>query len=206
MSTLSLTCSCGQLRGRVENAPAGDYMVCMCEDCQTYAHWLGNAENWLDEAGGSAVFQTYPAAVNIEAGENHLACAQLSPSGPYRWYASCCRTPIGNTMRSRRAAFVGLSHSCLQSETGELTEAIGPLRGKLFGSHAVGPITGKAHAKVPISLMLRIFPKLAKDTLIGRAKPSPFFDASGDVSRTPTVLTKEERQGLLQDVRARRVA
>jgi hypothetical protein len=35
--------------------------------------------------------------------------------GLLRWYAACCKTPIGNTLPNFRASFVGLIHSCLQN-------------------------------------------------------------------------------------------
>lgn len=30
-----------------------------------------------------------------------------------RWYASCCNTPIGNTMADPKVSFIGLIHACL---------------------------------------------------------------------------------------------
>ena len=32
-----------------------------------------------------------------------------------RWYAGCCKTPIGNTLENHKISFVGLLHNCLET-------------------------------------------------------------------------------------------
>ncbi len=48
--------------------------------------------------------------------------------GLMRWYASCCNTPIGNTMATSAMPFIGLIHACIDAPTG----ALGPIRGRAF--------------------------------------------------------------------------
>ena len=47
MTNVALSCTCGKVRGTARDVdPAyGNHIVCMCDDCQTYAHHLGRAED-----------------------------------------------------------------------------------------------------------------------------------------------------------------
>ena len=100
--TVPLACSCGAVRGVLRNANArnGSRLVCMCDDCQTYAHHLGRAGDILDAHGGTEVYQTYPARLGFTQGSEPVRCLRLSPKGLMRWHTGCCRTPIGNTFAS----------------------------------------------------------------------------------------------------------
>ena len=95
--TLALRCRCGQVKGIVSTDRAYVRATCYCKDCQAYGHFLGTEV--LDAAGGTEVAAALPAAIRFDGGLEHLACMSLSPKGIYRWYASCCDTPIGNTPR-----------------------------------------------------------------------------------------------------------
>ncbi|MGH8856217.1 MAG: DUF6151 family protein, partial [Telluria sp.] len=110
--TIALRCRCGKVRGQVDPSGVAARAVCYCKDCQAFGRFLGGGV--LDAAGGTEVEATLPAAVRFEAGMEHLACMSLSPKGLYRWYAACCRTPIGNTPRDPRTAYVGLVRACVQ--------------------------------------------------------------------------------------------
>jgi len=107
---IPIRCSCGALTGQVERTPGDDgrRLVCYCDDCQAFARFLGRADEILDEHGGSDIFQTAPARVTLTGGEQHLACMRLGPKGLLRFYASCCRTPIGNMLPNPQFPFVGL--------------------------------------------------------------------------------------------------
>ena len=97
-----LECRCGTVRGLVENGRRANPIVCYCQDCKAFAHFLGRADEILDERGGSEVVQTLPQYVTFTQGAERLTCIRLSQSGPLRWYATCCNAPIGNTAASRR--------------------------------------------------------------------------------------------------------
>ena len=73
-------------------------MLCYCSDCQAYLHYLDRAD-LLDAHGGSDVVQVAPSSLTFTQGEQHIKGLRLTETGLYRWYAGCCHTPLGNTMK-----------------------------------------------------------------------------------------------------------
>ncbi|WP_232313432.1 DUF6151 family protein [Enterovibrio coralii] len=134
MSELTIRCECGTLTGVLEDVSPkrGNHMMCYCDDCQRYARYLGDAEKWLDEWGGTEVFQVAPAKIKILTGADQLKCVRLKPKGIYRYYAKCCRTPIANTI-SYKTAFAGLPVAILHGENKDAL--LGPI------THAVMELT-----------------------------------------------------------------
>src|SRR5688500_7644860 len=130
---LPVRCSCGALRAvaRGVSARRGNHVVCYCDDCQSFAHFLERAGETLDAHGGTEIFHTSPARLEFTSGAARLACMRLTPNGMLRWYASCCRTPIGNTLPTPRIPFVGLIVRCIERSDGRsLDEALGPIRAR----------------------------------------------------------------------------
>src|SRR5262249_14193468 len=99
---LPLRCECGHVRGVAsEVSPStGCRVVCYSKNCQAFARFLERAAV-LDAAGGTDIFQMPPGRMKITAGMHAVRCLRLSNRGIYRWYADCCRTPIGNTAGPR---------------------------------------------------------------------------------------------------------
>jgi hypothetical protein len=98
-SDVPLRCRCRHVRGvAIDVSPSSGFrFVCYCEDCQAFARFLGRADV-LDWAGGTDIFQMPPGRVKLTSGMDAMRCLRLSPkSRVLRWYADCCRTPIGNT-------------------------------------------------------------------------------------------------------------
>ena len=191
---LNLRCRCGQLRGRVDTARVAARAVCYCKDCQAYGRFLGG-EGILDAAGGTEVAATLPAAVRFEAGVEHLACMSLSPKGLNRWYAGCCRTPIGNTPREPRTAYVGLVRACLDAPDAELDRALGASVCRAETQSAQAPVasTGLRTARA----VLEIGWMLMKARLGGGYRDNPFFRPGTDEPvQAPQVLSLEERKAL----------
>lgn len=201
---LPLRCQCGTVRGVLHNATPrrGDRIRCYCRDCQTYAHHLDQAERVLDGHGGTGLFQTTPGGLEITQGRDQLACLRLSPKGPLRWYASCCNTPLANTLATSRIPFVALLQSAWD---GPAEEILGAKEVGVYGSHATGDRSQiKAYAAVPASIMLKVGARLLRGRLRGEHRHSPFFDAStGRPVVTPKVLDREERAAALQRSGAR---
>lgn len=203
---LPTRCSCGTLRGVASgvSAATGNRIVCYCDDCQLFAHFLGRADEILDPHGGSDIFQTSPARLRITEGAERLACMRLTPKGLLRWYADCCRTPIGNTLATHHDAFVGLIHACIdEAAAGRPLDAVlGPVRARVYGRYAKGGRTElRAHDGVPVSEILRVAGRLLVWRLRGDHRRSPFFDArTGRPRSTPYVLNASE----LRDVQATR--
>ena len=195
---LPVRCSCGALRGTVRGVSPdrGNRIVCYCDDCQSYAHYLERADEILDKHGGSDVFQLSPSRLVIGEGADRLACVRLTESGLLRWYASCCNTPIGNTLGSRQVPFVGLLHSCFDhaADGRSRDETLGPVRARVQARFAKGSRADlDAYDRGPISMLFQMAGKLLLARLRGEHAPSPFFDAgTGEPSVSPHVLSAEE--------------
>jgi hypothetical protein len=191
---MRLRCRCGKLQGEVEARQVAARAVCYCKDCQAFARFLKAEDAVLDAAGGTEVEAALPAAVRFSAGVEHLACMSLSPKGIYRWYASCCNTPVGNTPRDPKMPYVGLVRTCLDASAEELDRALGRARFSANTGSAKGPV--KATPVRAALAVARIGAALLKARLGGGYRDNPFFDASGAPVRSPRVLTREERAAL----------
>src|ERR1700723_3237916 len=103
-----LRCRCGKVRGvaRAVSPEKGSRLVCYCLDCQAFGDFL-EQPGAPDVRGGTEVFHTAPARIQITDGASELRCMRLSDKGMYRWYTECCKTPIGN-MVSPKLPFIGL--------------------------------------------------------------------------------------------------
>lgn len=195
---LPLRCSCGSLRGvaRALSASRGNRVVCYCDDCQSFAYFLERADELLDVNGGTDIFQTSPAHLEITRGKEHLACVRLAPRGMLRWHTSCCRTPIANTLASGAVPFVGLITRCLDPEAvgQSLDGVLGPVRVRVFGRYAKGDRSEfDAHDKSAPSVGFRLGRIILGARLRGDRKRSPFFDsATLERVATPRVLAAEE--------------
>jgi len=195
-----IRCRCGNLRGvaRALSPTTGNRVVCYCDDCQSFAHFLGRADEILDAHGGTDIFQTSPVRVEFDEGHEHLACMQLTPDGICRWYVSCCNTPVGNTAATSRLPFVGLVHTCLdhEAEGSSPDEQLGPVRNRVNARFARGDRSAlealSAHEKAPASMLFRLLVMVAGARLRGDHKRSPFFDANREPIATPHVLSASE--------------
>ena len=191
-STHPLRCRCGMLQGHVELSGISNRMVCYCHDCQAFARFLGRPEDVLDEQGGSEVVQTAPHRIRITHGAEHLAVMRLSDNGMLRWYAACCRTPVGNTMDRRSYPFTGLLSACL--DTLPLAPSFGPVRARANTQSATG--APKPQAFGMAGAVLRILSLVLHSRLSGRYRDTPFFTAAGAPVARPTVVSAEARERL----------
>lgn len=186
---LSLRCRCGQVQGEVGTADTYVRASCYCKDCRDYAQWLGTP-GLLDDAGGVDIVAMAPSQLRFTAGEANIACMTLTPRGIYRWYAACCRTPLGNTPREPAVHYVGLSTDCLEPVAADA--AFGPARRCVIN-------TGSATAPVRTTRVafvlggLRILAGIVGAKLRGR-RESPFFDpATGRPIRAPVATSRGSR-------------
>ncbi len=205
---LPVRCACGALRGIVRglSGDRGNRVVCYCRDCQSFAYYLGRADQILDPHGGTDIFQTSPARLEFTEGGDRLACMRLTPGGLLRWYAACCRTPIGNTVARRQVPFVGLIHSCMDhtSDGRSRDEALGPIRARVHVRSAKGdPRPPGAPQRAPVMMIPRFLWMILVARVKGDHVRSPFFEpTSGAPVTTPHVLSAEE----LAEVQAARDA
>lgn len=181
-----IRCRCGALTGTLAAEAWTNRLICYCDDCQAFARQLERADDVLDSHGGSDIVQTGPSYVAFSAGQEHLACLRLTSRGLLRWYAACCRTPIGNTPANPRFAFVGLLHVAL-GDRARLDEAFGPPRMHVHTRFAQGDPRPDAVISVPriAAMMYRV----AAARVSGRYRRTPFFDAAGAPLAAPEVVT-----------------
>jgi hypothetical protein len=180
---LPLSCRCGHVRGTArEVAPsAGFRLVCYCRDCQAFAHFLMPTGR-----------------LQLTAGMEAVRCLRLSSKGIFRWYADCCRTPIGNTA-GPRFPVVGLIHSFMRDEAGGRSrdEVLGPPVCRIYERSAVGPLPPDAPAPPSLGVFFRRGSTIFGWWWHGLGRPNPFFDAATKAPLSaPRVLTPGERAAL----------
>lgn len=194
--TLALRCRCGQVEGIVATDRAYVRATCYCKDCQAYARHLGQP-GLLDAHGGTDIVAMNPLAVRFTAGEEHIAGLCLRKGGLYRWYAACCRTPLGNTPNDGRVAYVGVVAACL-TPPAAVDAAFGPAgRVVLNTGSAIGDVRG-----TPLAFVLG-GARIAAGILGARIRqqtPGLFFTSAGQALRTAYPLSADERRALGLDI------
>ena len=181
MTDIPIRCTCGSFRARLHNVGPkhGNRVVCYCNSCQAFAHYLGRADEILDQNGGSDIYQASPGRLEILEGKENLACVHLTEKPTLRWYTDCCKTPIGNTLNTSKLPFIGLLHSCLDSSASPdgLNGLVGPVRGRVNGENARGDTSGlKISDSASPSLYWQFFKLITGAKLRGEHKKSPLFD------------------------------
>ena len=200
-----LQCRCGKLRGALANPRSANHAICYCRDCQAFIHYLGGVSEVLDERGGSEVIQILPKNLRFTEGTEELACIRLSPKGLVRWYARCCRTPIGNTLITPKLSFIGLLHVCLRSDSPSLEESFGPVTAWVHTDGAKGePKPKAAGIGSSVGWILRT---AVKARFNGDYRLTPLFRAhTGAPIVVPHILSAEERARVRDAVQASLVA
>ncbi len=198
MSTVPLSCRCGRVRGQARRVSprAGLRLVCHCDDCQTFAHFLERADDVLDAHGGTEVFQFTPARLTIDEGVDQLRCVKLAPKGPQRWYTACCRTPVANVLPAPMA-FASLVQPFYTDaeDPGAHERAMGPVVARVQGRYAKGRPAGVEPSVGPLTLT-RAGLRLLWATVWREATPSPFLDEAGQPRVAPELIALEERNRL----------
>jgi hypothetical protein len=196
---LPLKCRCGAVQGVVHDVSPStvNRIVCYCDDCQAFARWLGGEGEILDPHGGTDISQLSPATLELTAGREHLACVRLSPKGLVRWYAACCRTPVGNGLATRRPPFVGLIAPFVDhaADGRPRDEVMGPPQ-RVHLRFARGDRASLGEDRFPLDAIARSVRLMARWWLRGDAKRSPLFDEAGALRVTPEVMSPGARQRL----------
>lgn len=108
-----------------------------------------------------------------------------------RWYAECCRTPIGNTPRNPKLSYVGLVHNCLATQA--LEPSFGPLRMVTSSMSATGEVRSTP-ASTAIGV-LTVATALLGARLSGGYRDNPFFRPGTSAPiRDPYMLSRDERE------------
>ena len=101
---LPFACACGTVKGTLRGVtPArGSHAQCHCIDCRA-------AEVYLDQPDPAPraiqLFQTTPDRFHFDQGFDKLSVFSFGETNLLRWYASCCGTPMFNTLRKPKLAF-----------------------------------------------------------------------------------------------------
>jgi Family of unknown function (DUF6151) len=195
---VELGCRCGQIHGHLRGASPKtvNRAICYCDDCQAFMHHIGRAD-LLDAHGGSDIVQVAPASVSYDRGVERIVGVRLGPKGMLRWYASCCKTPLGNTTATPGLPFIGMSPEVFRGlDARQLDEVFGAPRGKIFGQFATNG-TPAASTKLTPKLIFHTVRLLLGWKLGGKTWPHPFFERATAAPRLPiTLLSHEERQAL----------
>lgn len=190
MSDINLTCACGSVRGRAHNVSptSGTRIVCHCDDCQSYASYLGTG-NILDAYGGTDIFQMFPGDIEITDGKEYIACVKLRRNGMHRWYANCCKTPMGNTL-SAGMPFIGVIHNFIDLSKEERDRVMGPVRGYVQTKFALEHNGDKRKETHFLAVAPRIAYKMLEWKIRGINKKTFFFDQDGNPVVEPLILGK----------------
>jgi hypothetical protein len=169
--------------------------ICYCHDCRAFVHWL-DRDDLIDAHGGTEIIQLARARLAITEGADQLRCMRLSSKGLYRWYAACCRTPLGNTIPW--IPYVGVARSAFEGPRADDDSTFGETlfsnAGSAVGGAPPGGLTFRSVAHVGVLL--------ASWALHGLGHPTPFFDRKNRPTLTPEVLSTAERDKLRQHPRA----
>lgn len=178
MTDVTLSCSCGTISGvaRHVSASTGTRIICHCDDCQTFANYLGSG-NILDKFGGTDIYQMPLSYVEITSGADTMKCIRLKPNGLIRWYAGCCNTPIGNTISANMPS-IGVIHSFMDDRYKYTV----PVRGYTYTN---GKPCAEREKMATFGMILHIFSKLIIWKIKGLNKPSAFFDRCGNPVTKP---------------------
>lgn len=191
-----IQCQCRSLQGHIQGSGTCSRVVCYCADCRAFTKYLNRADEVLDKQGGTEIVQVAQPRVVFSQGKEHLAAMRLSEKGLIRWYASCCNTPIGNTLSNPKIAFIGLIHSCL--DHAKLEEDFGKNIAVVNVASAYGE--PKPEQKGLFGTILRFIGIVLPMRISGQYRKSPFFDDSGNPIVSTTVLSREERKQLKSTV------
>ncbi|MQY42898.1 hypothetical protein GG681_09605 [Epibacterium sp. SM1969] len=183
--SLSFSCTCGKLQGRIaaEAVKAATPLVCYCPDCR--ANELYHSQ---PDPDGVALVQTSPEAITFTQGAEHLQVLRLSSKGILRWYADCCGQPVANTLARPKLPFVGMKRDLFQDP-----DMFGKTKVKAFM-----PVPGKpARTKGALTMVMGIFRRMGSALLSGRWRDNPFFDTTtGEPVQPPEILDKDTRAAL----------
>ncbi len=181
---LDWECRCGTVRAKIASG-AGTRLSCYCKHCRAYAHLL-KADAFLDDAGGTAIYQTTPDLISFEAGMDQLRSLKLTSKGPLRWYTACCDTPLANTLETPGLPFSGILLGGVKNP-----DAAGPESTRVHTDAATGPLTGSSGGFLGASVSILI--RALKARLRGAHRKNPFFDDGGKPVSLPRTVSPEER-------------
>ena len=175
-AALPFSCRCGAVRGAIDkaNPREGDFVVCHCTDCQSFANRFDAAGRLFGDHAGTLLYQSRCARVRIERGRDKLRCLHLTEKPTLRWYAACCDTPLFNSFRNGKVPYVTtLVGNCAADERRRL---LGEPIGHLFVDD--DPTCTEPVNRLSMNtLMRRFFVRMMKDIVSGDRRRSALFES-----------------------------
>lgn len=185
--THAIRCACGALRGSLSGSGTYSRLSCYCTDCRAFSSLLAR-DDTLDDLGGTEIVQVAQSRLTISQGMEHLSAVRLSEKGMIRWYASCCNTPIGNTMIDPKVSFIGLIHTCLDKS--KMDQDFGRSVAALNVQTALGDPKPKQRGLLGVTA--RLLWIVAVERLSGTYQQSVFFSRTGSPRVEPRILQPAE--------------
>lgn len=182
-----IQCNCGTIRAQLDSVGTSNRVICYCTDCRAFALFLQRPDV-LDAKGGTEILQVAQSRLVFTHGAEHLAAVRLTETGMIRWYAACCKTPLGNTMPNRKMIVAGLIHSCL--DRSQLDSDFGREIALVNTDTAIGEPKPKQSGL--FRTVLRFLRILTTGVLSGGYRTSPFFNQAGAPVAMPQVLDSEQ--------------
>lgn len=194
--TARLQCRCATVQGTVNDAsPARvNRVICYCDDCQAFARFLDRLD-LLDSSGGSDIVQIAAGCLKIEQGEEAIRGVRLSEAGTYRWYSSCCNTPLAN-MGGVDFPALGIHSTAFGGGGQNLDALFGCPIGGIRGEYAIGGAPPGSNG-LPLRLILRAIPKVVLWRFGSKGKPNPFVSHPSKDVRYPVATLSEIEQSAL---------
>jgi len=195
---VELGCRCGKIHGVARDLLPRklNRIVCYCDDCQAYLHYLGRAD-LFEPHSGTDIVQVAPSAVTFDRGLENIVGLRLVPKGLHRWYANCCKTPLGNTV-TPSIPFIGMPMEVFRDaqEAHQRSELFGPVRALSLGKFATdGAPEGSTH--VHLGMIAHAARLVLTWKLLRKTWPHPFFNQSTQAPIYPvTILSATERDAL----------
>jgi hypothetical protein len=189
---MEIQCDCGKFRAELTQFPKNTpgRLICYCDDCQAFLHYLKRGD-LLNENGGTEIIPAYPADIKIIAGHEVVKCIRLHSKGMYRFFTSCCLTPIANTDPVRPWAGIN-RRMYVTKDPNRLDRELGPVKSSIMGKHAKGTPPAGTPQTFDFKGMVTVMPFIIKGKILGKAKPSPFFEKGASIVE-PKILTPDER-------------
>lgn len=164
---------------------SGSHVECFCRDCRAAELYFHQPD---PAPGPVASFQTTPDKITLIQGADRLGLFRLGPNGLYRWYATCCDTPLFNTLKSPQLPFAGLCVNRLDD----------PARlGPAIARNAIPMPDGSTRSEGIGRAVFALFSRMIAARLNGKWRQTPFFDTNtGRPVAEAIIPGKDERAAL----------
>ena len=196
----TVSCQCGSFKAQADVASSKglSHIVCYCEDCQAYIRHLEKSAQVLDDHGGTDIIQMSPACLHIKNGQQNLGIVRLTDRGIFRWYATCCNTPLYNTPPSANMPFLGLLKHAVTDSATAVRQLAGPVSvGVCAGAQYPFNADWPVKKGFGLAVMFGALRNIVRWRTAGDHKKSELFDlTTGHAIVKPQVLTTEQRAAL----------